>query len=79
MLNGREALAEFRKIQTSPGITGSCWSGPLSTLGAARASAQSGSAADAKLAYQKFLELWKDGDSDIPLLKEAKAEAAKLH
>lgn len=79
MQKGREALAEFRKIQSSPGITGSCWSGPLSTLGAARASAQSGSAADAKLAYQKFLELWKDGDSDIPLLKEAKAEAAKLH
>ncbi len=76
---GREALAEFRKIQSSPGITGSCWSGPLSTLGVARASALAGSPGDAKMAYQKFLTLWKDADSDIPLLKGAKSEAAKLH
>ncbi len=75
----REALAEFQKIQSFPGITGSCWSGPLSLLGAARAEAQAGSTAEAKVAYQKFLNLWKDGDSDISILKEAKTEAAKLH
>jgi len=32
----------------------------------------------AKAAYQDFLELWKDADSDIPIFKEAKAEYAKL-
>jgi hypothetical protein len=33
----------------------------------------------AKAAYQHFLTLWKDADSDIPILKQAKAEYAKLH
>jgi hypothetical protein len=78
MQKSHEALAEFHKIQSFPGITGSCWSGPLSKLGGARATAQGGSTTEAKLAYQKFLELWKDADSDIPLLKEAKSEVAKL-
>lgn len=76
---GREALAEFHKIQSFPGITGSCWSGPLSKLGAARAAAQAGSSAEARINYQKFLELWKDADGNIPLLKDAKTEFAKLH
>jgi tetratricopeptide (TPR) repeat protein len=75
----REALGEFHKIQSYPGITGSCWSGPLSKLGAARAAAQAGSTSEAKINYRKFLELWKGADVNIPLYKEAKAEAAKLH
>jgi hypothetical protein len=29
-------------------------------------------------AYQDFLTLWKDADPDIPILKQAKAEYAKL-
>jgi eukaryotic-like serine/threonine-protein kinase len=74
-----EALTEFQKIQSFPGITGSCWSGTLSILGAARAAAQGGSIAEAKVDYQKFLELWKNADNDIFLLKAAKAEFAKLH
>lgn len=78
MQRSREALAEFHKIQSFPGITGSCWSGPLAILAGARASAQTGNHAEAKSAYQKFLSLWKEADSDIPLLKEAKSEAAKL-
>jgi hypothetical protein len=36
------------------------------------------SAATAKASYQEFLTLWKDADPDIPILKEAKAEYAKL-
>jgi tetratricopeptide (TPR) repeat protein len=75
----REALGEFHRIQSYPGITGSCWSGPLSKLGAARAAVQAGSTAEARINYQKFFELWKDADISIPILKEAKAEAAKLH
>jgi len=38
-----------------------------------------GDTAKAKTAYQDFLALWKDADSDIPILKQAKAEYAKLN
>ena len=62
--------------------------GALARLGLARAyalEAKSGQAAAAEPArakagatYQDFLTLWKDADSDIPILKEAKPEYAKL-
>jgi hypothetical protein len=65
-----------------------CATGPLAHLGLARAyalQAQSTQGADAdaarakaRAAYQDFLTLWKDADPDIPILKEAKAEYAKL-
>jgi hypothetical protein len=38
----------------------------------------SGDVAKAKAAYKDFLTLWKDADPDIPILKQAKAEYAKL-
>ena len=37
-----------------------------------------GDTAKARTAYQDFLALWKDADPDLPILKEAKAEYAKL-
>jgi hypothetical protein len=37
-----------------------------------------GDTAKARIAYQNFLAAWKDADPDLPLLKEAKAEYAKL-
>jgi hypothetical protein len=52
--------------------------GALAHLGLARAYALSGDAAKAKAAYQDFLTIWKDADPDIPILKQAKAEYAKL-
>ena len=52
--------------------------GALAHLGLARAYALSGDTAKAKSAYQDFFALWKDADPDIPILKEAKAEYAKL-
>ena len=75
---GPHALGEFQKIEHNPGIIGNCWSGPTAKLGEARAEAQSGFTAEAKAAYLKFFEVWKNGDPDIPLLKQARAEAAKL-
>jgi hypothetical protein len=51
---------------------------PLSRLGLARAKALAGDAAGARTAYQDFLAAWKDADPDLPILKEAKAEYAKL-
>jgi hypothetical protein len=52
--------------------------GALAHLGLARAYAVSGDTAKAKAAYQDFFTLWKDADPDIPILKQAKAEYAKL-
>jgi tetratricopeptide (TPR) repeat protein len=50
----------------------------LAQLYLARAYAQQNDAVKARAAYQDFLALWKDADPDIPILKEAKAEYAKL-
>ncbi len=52
--------------------------GALARLQIARAYAMQGDTAKAKAAYQDFLTLWKDADPDIPILKAAKAEYAKL-
>jgi serine/threonine protein kinase/tetratricopeptide (TPR) repeat protein len=85
---GRAAVAEFQKILDHNGIVWNCWTGALSHLGVARANAlqartSQGADADAArvralAAYRDFLTLWKDADPDIPILKQAKAEYAKL-
>jgi hypothetical protein len=33
---------------------------------------------NARITYKDFFAIWKDTDLDIPVLKEAKAEYAKL-
>jgi len=85
---GKEAVAEFQKIIDHSGIVWNCWTGALTHLGVARANAlesrtSHGADADAAraralAAYKDFLTLWKDADPDIPVLKQAKAEYAKL-
>jgi tetratricopeptide (TPR) repeat protein len=85
---GSAAAAEFQKILDHGGIVWNCWTGALARLGVARANAlqartSQGADADAArvralAAYKDFLALWKDADPDIPILKEAKAEYAKL-
>ncbi len=83
---GAEAAGEFEKILNHKGANwGSAWEHPfwgqfysLSYLGLARGSALAGDPAKAAKAYQDFLNLWKDADPDIPILKQAKAEYAKL-
>ena len=50
----------------------------LAHLQLARAYMMSGDTAKAKIAWQDFFALWKDADPDIPILKQAKAEYAKL-
>jgi serine/threonine protein kinase/Flp pilus assembly protein TadD len=76
--NGAAAAAEFQKFLDHRGIVGNFPLGALAHLGLARAYVLSGDTAKAKTAYQDFLALWKDADPDIPTLKEAKAEYAKL-
>ena len=85
---GSAAAAEFSRILDHNGIVWNCWTGALAHLGLARANAlqartSQGADADAArvralAAYKDFLALWKDADPDIPILKEAKAEYAKL-
>jgi eukaryotic-like serine/threonine-protein kinase len=76
--NGAAAAAEFQKFLDHSGIVQNFLLGSLARLQLARAYAISGDSAKAKAAYQDFLTLWKDADPDIPILKEAKAEYAKL-
>jgi tetratricopeptide (TPR) repeat protein len=85
---GGAAADEFQKILDHSGIVWNCWTGALAHLGVARANAlesrtSQGADADAArvralAAYKDFLTLWKDADPDIPILKQAKAEYAKL-
>jgi len=84
----RAATVEFQKILDHSGIVWNCWTGALAHLGVARANAlqsrtSQGADTDAArvralAAYRDFLTLWKDADPDIPILKQAKAEYAKL-
>jgi hypothetical protein len=76
---GSAAAAEFQKILDHPAVVGNEPIGALAHLGLARAYALSGDAPRAKTAYQDFFALWKDADSDIPILKEAKGEYAKCN
>jgi len=75
---GAEAAGEFQKILDHRGIVVSDPIGALAHLQLGRAFAVSGDKIKAKSAYQDFLTLWKDADADIPILKQAKAEYARL-
>jgi eukaryotic-like serine/threonine-protein kinase len=73
-----EAAAEFYKILDHPGIVFNSPIAALAHLQLGRAYTMEGDKPRAKSAYQEFLNLWKDADQDIPVLKQAKAEYGKL-
>jgi DNA-binding winged helix-turn-helix (wHTH) protein/tetratricopeptide (TPR) repeat protein len=73
-----KAAAEFQRILEHRGIVVNDPIGALARLQLGRAYAMSGDKNKAKTAYQDFLTLWKDADSDIPILKQAKAEYSQL-
>jgi len=75
---GKEAAAQFQSILDHRGISLNFPLGALAYVGLGRAYALQGDTARARTAYRDFLSLWKDADPDIPILKEAKAEYAKL-
>jgi len=76
--NGNDATTEFQKVLDHRGIVVNFVTGSLAHLQIGRAYAMAGDTAKAKAAYQDFLTLWKDADPDIPILKQAKVEYAKL-
>ncbi|HXM10842.1 MAG TPA: winged helix-turn-helix domain-containing protein [Terriglobales bacterium] len=76
--NGSAAATEFQKIIQHPGVVQNEPIGALAYLGLARAYALSHDSAQAHAAYQEFFALWKDADPDVPILKQARAEYAKL-
>jgi tetratricopeptide (TPR) repeat protein len=76
--NGPAAAAQFQRILDHPGIVINFPLGALARLGLGRSYVLAGDKEKARSAYQQFLTLWKDADPDIPILKEAKAEYAKL-
>jgi eukaryotic-like serine/threonine-protein kinase len=73
-----EAAAEFRKILDHRGVVGTDPIGALAHLQLGRVFVSSGDKPKAKTAYEAFLTLWKDADSDLQILKQAKAEYARL-
>jgi eukaryotic-like serine/threonine-protein kinase len=75
---GSEAAAEFQKILDHRAIVVSDPIGALAHLQLGRALAMSGDKTKAKMAYEDFLTLWKDADRDLPILKQAQAEYAKI-
>ncbi len=75
---GAEAAADFESVAGRKGFN-PLWPGhELAYLGLGRAYALAGDAARSRKAYEDFFAAWKDGDPEIPVLKEAKAEYAKL-
>jgi eukaryotic-like serine/threonine-protein kinase len=86
--DGGAAAVEFKKIIDHSGMVWNCWTGALARLGLARANAlqartSSGMQADAArvralAGYKDFLGMWEAADPNIPILKQAKAEYAKL-
>lgn len=76
---GGSAAAAFQKILDHPGVVVNEPIGALAHLGLGRAYTLSDDHAKARAAYQDFLALWKEADLHIPILKQAKAEYAKLH
>jgi serine/threonine protein kinase/tetratricopeptide (TPR) repeat protein len=76
--NPSAAVAEFQKIIDHPALVGTFVTGALAHLQLARADASSGKTEAARTEYQNFLALWRDADPGSPILKQAKAEYAKL-
>jgi eukaryotic-like serine/threonine-protein kinase len=75
---GKAAVTEFQKLLDHPGIVTNFVTGSLAHFQIAQAYSLAGDNAAARIAYENFLAIWKDADSDTPLLKAAKSEDLKL-
>jgi eukaryotic-like serine/threonine-protein kinase len=75
---GADAAIEYQKLVDHRGFMLACPLGALAHLGLARAYASSGDVFQARSSYQDFLSLWREADTDIPILEKAKAEYSKF-
>jgi eukaryotic-like serine/threonine-protein kinase len=76
--DGRAAAEAFRNIVNHRGEAPTSPLYPLAHLGLARASTLTNNPDEARKNYERFLTIWKDADSDLPILKQARAEYAQL-
>lgn len=77
-LSGKEAAVAFEKVVANRGVVTTSVYWPLAHLGLARAYALTGDGDKSLTELQKFLSLWKDADTGLPVLEEAEAEYDKL-
>jgi DNA-binding winged helix-turn-helix (wHTH) protein/tetratricopeptide (TPR) repeat protein len=77
--DGGRAVVEFQKLIDNPGMLLNYPLAALARLGRARGYAAQHESVKAREAYREFLELWKGGDADLPLLQQAKKELQALH
>ena len=73
-----KAALEYEKILANPGADAVNWLYPLAYVGLARAYALENRKTESRAEYEKFFALWKDADSDVPILKQARLEYARL-
>jgi tetratricopeptide (TPR) repeat protein len=78
MGEGRPAAVEFQKLLDHQPLVGRFVTGALAHLQLGRAQAMMGDKEAARKSYHDFLDIWKDADPDIPILKQAKSEYAAL-
>ena len=78
MHENRKAAAEFQKILDHRGIALNYPIGPMARLQLARALSNAGARTEARVAYDGLLDLWKDADADLPVLKQVRIESARL-
>ena len=76
--DGPRAAAEYNKLIARPGLVLNYPLAALARLGLARAYALSGDSAKANSSYDGFFRLWKEADSGLPMLGQARAEFSKL-
>jgi tetratricopeptide (TPR) repeat protein len=72
------AAAQFSRLANLPGLEPANVQHSIVHVWLARTHARAGHADEARKAYEKFLQLWKDADPDVPLLIQAMAEYKKL-
>ena len=75
---GKEASVEFGKFLSQRGVVVNCPLAALAHLQLGRAYALTGDSIRARSSYQEFFALWKDADSDLPVLRQAKAEFQQI-
>ena len=77
--SGTEAVVEFHKLLDHEGINAASPRHALAELGLARSYAIQGENEKASTTYKQFLSRWAEADSDIPILRQAKSELARLN